>query len=150
MAQDLEKKAVLNMAHKTFHVLLVEDDDVDVMAVRRAFQERKIANPLTVVRDANEALAALRGDRRPKIPRPYLILLDLKLPGKNGIEFLQELRADPEHNDAVVFVLTTSRAEEDKAAAYGEQVAGYIVKENVGDGFLPRFAALDSYWTIGA
>ena len=66
------------MQTKTVHILLVEDDRVDVKAVERTLKQQKIANPLTVVSDGVEALEALRGQStRQKIPRPYIILLDL-------------------------------------------------------------------------
>lgn len=130
------------------HILLVDDDEVDVMAVKRAFRAHKIGNPLLVARDGIEALAMLRGQGVPKVPRPYMILLDLNMPRMNGIEFLQELRADPEHGQAVVFVLTTSDADQDRAAAYDKLIVGYIVKANAGHDFVKVINLLDAYWTI--
>lgn len=130
-------------------VLLVDDDDVDVMAVKRAFRKAKIANPLLVARDGLEALAMLRGeDGHEAVPRPYIIILDLNMPRMDGFEFLGELRKDPKHHDAVVFVLTTSQADEDRAASYDMNVAGYIVKSDVGEGFLSVTELLDSYWRV--
>jgi CheY-like chemotaxis protein len=130
-------------------VLLVDDDDVDVMAVKRAFRKAKIANPLFVARDGVEALAMLRGeDGHDPVPRPYIIILDLNMPRMDGLEFLTEIRADPEHRGAVVFVLTTSKADEDRAASYDKNVAGYIVKSDVGEGFLNVTSLLDSYWRV--
>ncbi|MCA9624188.1 MAG: response regulator [Myxococcales bacterium] len=130
-------------------VLLVDDDDVDVMAVKRAFRKAKIANPLHVARDGLEGLAMLRGeDGHDTIPRPYIIILDLNMPRMDGLEFLTELRNDPQHHDAVVFVLTTSKADEDRAASYDKNVAGYIVKSDVGEGFLNVTSLLDSYWRV--
>lgn len=137
------------MMGKTVHVLLVEDDLVDVEVVQRAFQKMKIANPLYVASDGIEALQVLRGtDGRQRLPRPYLILLDLNMPRMNGLEFLQELRRDPELRDSVVFVLTTSKNEEDRVAAYHCNVAGYIVKSDVGNGFLKLVEMLQCYWRI--
>ncbi|MEM9488664.1 MAG: response regulator, partial [Myxococcota bacterium] len=76
-------------------VLLVEDNEVDVEAVRRAFRKLRIANPIQVARDGLEALDRLRGQGEYEtVPRPYLILLDLNLPRMSGIEFLRELRRD--------------------------------------------------------
>src|SRR5690606_24646767 len=87
-------------------VLLVDDDDVDVEAVRRAFRKAKIANPVEVARDGLEALKMLRGGSPGRaVSKPYIIILDLNMPRMDGIEFLNELRTDPEHHDAVVFVL---------------------------------------------
>lgn len=134
---------------QTVHVLLVEDDDVDVKAVRRAFRKVKIANPLHVARDGLEALGMLRGEEGYEhVPRPYIIILDLNMPRMDGIEFLTELRRDPVHHDAVVFVMTTSKADEDRAASYDRNVAGYIVKSAVGEGFLKVTEMLDSYWRV--
>ena len=134
---------------KTVHVLLVEDDEVDVMAVRRAFRERKIANPLRVARDGVEALSILRGtDGESPIARPYMILLDLNMPRMNGIEFLEELRADPDHHSAIVMVLTTSDEDRDRMAAYDQHVAGYIIKSDIGGGFTALVDMLDHYWKV--
>ena len=130
------------------HILLVEDDLVDQMSVERAFNRLKIANPIHVANDGVEALEMLRGENGPPIPKPFIILLDWNLPRMPGIEFLQELRSDPELKDSVVFVLTTSKAEEDKAAAYELNVAGYIVKEHVGEQFLNVVTMLGHYWRI--
>jgi CheY-like chemotaxis protein len=134
---------------KTVHILLVEDDTVDVMGLRRAFQQLKITNPLTVARDGIEALEILRGgsDRAP-LPRPYLILLDLNLPRMNGIEFLHALRADAALRDAIAFVLTTSRVDEDRMAAYQLNVAGYIVKSDLGNEVLRAVRLLKHYWQV--
>jgi CheY-like chemotaxis protein len=131
------------------HVLLVDDDDVDVMGIKRAFKKAKIANPLYIARDGVEGLAKLRGeDGNTPIEKPYIIILDLNMPRMDGFEFLAELRKDPEHRDAVVFVLTTSKADEDRARSYDMNVAGYIVKSDVGEGFLKVTSLLDSYWRV--
>lgn len=115
----------------TPHLLLVEDDDVDVMIAKRAFRREKLPNGVTVARNGLEALDMLRGTGgHTAVPRPYLILLDLNMPRMNGLEFLEALRKDPDHHTAVVFVLTTSDAEQDKLEAYRHHVAGYIVKRS--------------------
>ena len=136
-------------SEQTVTVLLVDDDDVDVKAVRRAFRKAKIANPMQVARDGVEALAMLRGqDGHTALSRPYIIILDLNMPRMDGREFLTELRKDPVLHDAVVFVLTTSQADEDRAASYDKNVAGYIVKSDVGEGFLNVTNLLDCYWRV--
>ena len=94
------------------HLLYIDDDDVDVMAMKRAIAHSKTGFSLLVARDGIEALALLRGQG---VPRPHIVLLDLNMPRMNGIEFLRQLREDQEHRDAVVFVLTTSSMTEDKA-----------------------------------
>ena len=137
------------MSQETVTVLLVDDDDVDVQAVRRAFRKAKIANPVVVASDGLEALAMLRGEGgKEPIPRPYIVILDLNMPRMDGLEFLAELRKDPNHHAAVVFVLTTSKADEDRAASYDKNVAGYIVKSDVGEGFLNMINLLDCYWRV--
>lgn len=131
---------------RTLHILLVEDDQVDVMNVRRAFEKNKIANPLYVAANGIEALEMLRDGRVPRNRR--LVLLDLNMPGMNGIEFLRELRADPELRLTPVVVLTTSNDERDKVNAYGFNVAGYLVKPVTFPSFMELTAALDKYWTL--
>ena len=137
------------MSHKAssspITVLLVEDDQIDIMGVQRAFSKSKINNPIVVARDGLEALEILKSK---KITKPYLILLDLNMPRMNGIEFLDAIRKDPDHRDSIVFVLTTSKADEDKWDAYQRNIAGYIVKENVGTEFLDAVSLLDVYWKI--
>ena len=137
------------MAPETVSILLVEDNDIDIEAVHRAFRKNRIANPVTVALDGIEALEHLRGEAGcARLPRPYLILLDLNLPRMNGIEFLTELRADDDIKDSVVFVLTTSNQDEDKLATYNLNVAGYIVKSDIGRDFLRLVELLDTYWRI--
>lgn len=133
----------------TINLLLVEDDEIDVKAIKRAFKELKIANPMRVARDGLEALDILRGTNgQEPLARPYMILLDLNMPRMDGLEFLQELRADPALRQAIVFVLTTSRAEEDRMRAYEKNVAGYMVKSAAGRSFLDALAMLDHYWRV--
>jgi len=136
---------------KTVNVLLVEDNAVDREAVRRAFQKQRIANPITDAADGLEALDRLRGmNGATRIERPYLILLDINLPRMSGIEFLRSLRADPELRDSIVFVLTTSKRDEDRMASYDANVAGYVVKSDVGPGFVRLVELLDHYWRVVA
>ena len=133
----------------TVNLLLVEDDEVDIQGLKRAFAKSRIANPLTVARDGIEALELLRGENgREKLTKPHLILLDLNMPRMNGIEFLEALRADAELRGTVVFMVTTSKAEEDKARAYGHNVAGYIVKQDPANTFMEAVSLLEHYWKI--
>ena len=128
------------------NILLVEDDEVDVMNVRRAFQKNNIANPLFVAGDGEEALARLRGGEVPAGRR--IVLLDLNMPRMNGIEFLRELRADPELGRTTVVVLTTSNDERDKIEAYNLNVAGYLLKPVTFSNFCEVMATLNKYWTL--
>jgi CheY-like chemotaxis protein len=137
------------MKTKPVQILLVEDDDVDVMAVQRAFRDRRLLNPITVAKDGIEALEIMRGtDGRPAMPRPFVVLLDLKMPRMDGLELLKEIRADESLQDMIVFVLTTSKHDEDIAAAYRQQVAGYILKSNAGADFMKLVDLLDAYWKV--
>ncbi len=133
------------MQHKEITVLLVDDDEVDVMGVERAFKRAKIKNPIVTAKDGLDALEKMRAQ---KVKRPYLILLDLNMPRMNGLEFLDAIRKDSDFKDSVVFVLTTSKAEQDKWEAYQRNIAGYIVKENVGEEFLDAVSLLNMYWRI--
>lgn len=127
------------MSESELTVLLVEDDDVAAEAVLRGLTRSGVHVPVVWAEDGRVALAALRGqDPVRSVPRPRLVLLDLNMPGMNGFEFLHHLRGDPLLADEVVFVLTTSDADSDRARAYHEHVAGYIVKAAVG----PQFARL--------
>jgi CheY-like chemotaxis protein len=110
-------------------ILLVEDDRVDIMTVQRALSRHRIDNPLYVARTATEALAMLRGEGTARIdPAPALVLLDLNLPRMSGIEFLEQVRADPALADLIVIVLTSSNEPSDRAAAFKYEVEDYIVK----------------------
>jgi CheY-like chemotaxis protein len=131
---------------KTLNILLVEDDEVDVMNVQRAFKKNNILNPLFVARNGIEALEILRGDELPKTGR--IVLLDLNMPKMNGIEFLKELRADPQLRSLPVVVLTTSRDERDRVEAYNLNVAGYLVKPVEFPEFADLMAMLNKYWTL--
>lgn len=129
-------------------ILLVEDDDVDAEAVERAFRKAKIANPIVRAVDGVDALARLRDEGEAAVSRPFIILLDLNLPRLGGLAFLEQLRADPRLEDSIVFVLTTSSADRDKAAAYARNIAGYIVKSKAGEDFVSLIGMLDAYWRV--
>ncbi len=134
------------MAERVLNILLVEDDEVDVMNVRRAFERNNVSNPLYVAGNGLEALDMLRGNEIPNERR--LILLDLNMPKMNGIEFLQALRADPELASLPVVVLTTSNDDQDKIDAYNFNVAGYLLKPVTFSNFCERMATLNKYWTL--
>lgn len=128
-------------------IFLVEDNDVDAEAVRRGLRKHHIANPIRRARDGVEALEMLRSDDPESgVTMPYLILLDLKMPRMDGIEFLTHLRDDPDLRQSIVFVLTTSDDERDKWAAYEKNIAGYILKARVGEDFVHLIEMLGHYW----
>lgn len=131
------------MTSKVVNILLVEDDEVDVRALRWAFEKLRIANPLTVASDGVEALEILK-----TFPRPYLIITDINMPRMNGIELLRKIRASEQFRDSIVFVLTTSNDEQDKIDAYNLNVAGYMLKTDMGTSFQRAIALIDNYWKV--
>ncbi|MDQ3308550.1 MAG: response regulator [Gemmatimonadota bacterium] len=134
------------MTDKMLNVLLVEDDEVDVMNVRRAFKKNNITNPLYLAGNGLEGLEMLRNNDIPEGRR--LILLDLNMPKMNGIEFLRELRADPTLSPTPVVVLTTSNDDRDRVEAYNLNVAGYILKPVTFGNFVEAMATLNKYWCL--
>jgi CheY-like chemotaxis protein len=124
----------------------VEDDEVDVMNVRRAFSRNNIRNPLFVADNGVRALEMLRSGEMPMDRR--IVLLDLNMPRMNGIEFLRELRRDEALARTPVVVLTTSNDERDKVEAYNLNVAGYLLKPVTFVSFCEVMAALNKYWTL--
>lgn len=132
--------------YKAVNILLVDDDSVDVVAIKSALEENKIANPVYVASDGIKALQMLRGEGGGDgVPTPYMILLDLNMPRMNGIEFLRELRQDKLLRKSVVFVLTTSNDKHDIEAAYEHNVAGYVVKSEVGQNFINLITLLEDF-----
>lgn len=134
------------MQYKNVSILIIDDDRVDVVSVKGALEENGIANPVYVASDGLKALELLRGqNENEKISEPFLILLDLNMPRMNGMEFLQALRSDEHLKKSIVFVLTTSDDDRDKVAAYNFNVAGYIVKSNVGQDFIKLINLLHDF-----
>ena len=131
---------------RILNILLVEDDEVDVMNVRRAFQKGKITNPLHVAQNGLEALELLRSGTFPRERR--LVLLDLNMPKMNGIEFLRAVRSDPDLSTLSVVVLTTSADERDKVEAWKLNVAGYLLKPVTFTNFVDLMATMNKYWTL--
>mgnify|MGYP003580040239 CR=1 FL=1 len=130
---------------KLINILLVEDDEVDIMNVQRAFRKNSINNPLFIARNGLEALEMLRGG---KIPKPHVIILDINMPKMNGLEFLQEVRSDENLKRISVFVMTTSNEDSDKINAYNLNVAGYILKPLSFEKFISSMSTLNSYWKL--
>lgn len=139
----------MTTARKEATLLIVEDDDIDAMAIERSFKKLKLDNDLVRAKDGIEALEIMRGENgKTKLEKPYLILLDLNMPRMNGLELLAALRDDPELEETVVIVLTTSAADQDQTQAYHQHVAGYIVKTEIKDSFLEVLELVDCYWKI--
>ncbi len=125
------------------HILLIEDDDIDAMTVRRTMKELGAPNPLDRASDGEQALTFLLDASN---PRPGLILLDLNMPRMNGIEFLAEIKQDAELCLIPVVVLTTSSEEGDRIAAFSKSVAGYMVKPVDYPQFVGIMRLIRDYW----
>ena len=130
-------------------ILVADDDEEDRMLTREALEDRGLANELRFVEDGEEALDYLQ--RRGKYadpwtsPKPGIILLDLNMPKKGGAEVLAVLKTDPELRDIPVFVLTTSRAEEDKDRVYDMGGSSYINKPVTFETFLEMVGSVTGY-----
>lgn len=131
---------------KAINLLLVEDDDIDVMTVRRAFEKGNIVNPLFVAGDGVEALTMLREGHLPAERR--LVLLDLNLPRMSGVEFLREVRRDPALQAIPVVILTTSNEDRDRVEAFQLNVAGYLLKPVTFSAFVDLMVTINRYWTL--
>jgi CheY-like chemotaxis protein len=139
------------MLDRVINILLVEDDEVDVMNMQRAFKKNNITNPLYFATNGLEALAILRGgsDLVSQFPLTRrLVLLDLNMPKMGGIEFLQALRSDPDLKSTPVIVLTTSNQDQDRVEAYNLNVAGYLLKPVTFATFAEVMVTLNRYWSL--
>ncbi|MEM6999401.1 MAG: response regulator [Pseudomonadota bacterium] len=125
------------------NILLVEDDKIDAKAFMRSMQRMKLANPIVHAKDGVEGWELLQ-----TLPRPNMVILDINMPRMNGLELLRKIRADENLCDTIAFVLTTSNDEQDKFEAYDLNVAGYMLKSEVGDSFMRTVALVESYWSV--
>ncbi len=137
----------------TAPILLVEDDENDVLLLQRAFKRANLPYPLQVVRTGNEAIQYLAGegrhaDRR-KYPLPFLVLLDLRMPGRDGFEVLRWLRATPGLEQILAVVLTSSEADPDVIKAYELGANSYLVKPGGDEAQLEELLKLiERYWPL--
>jgi two-component system, chemotaxis family, response regulator Rcp1 len=128
-------------------ILLVEDNAGDVRLTREALREADLAVELTAVPDGEQALAFLRNEgEHAGATRPDLILLDLNLPKKNGLEVLEEIRHDPALRTTPVIMLTTSSSARDVTASYDRGVNCYVVKPLDLDDFTELVQAINGFW----
>ena len=125
-------------------IMLVEDDSIDAMTVKRAFKELKVRNELVHRLNGEEALEYLRNGNT----KPCVILLDLNMPKMNGIEFLKITKEEKELKKIPVVVLTTSREECDITSSFEQNVGGYIVKPVDYRKFVEAIKTLNLYWTL--
>ena len=135
-----------NLRMRSFKpVLLLEDDNVDAMTVKRALKDLDVKNPLVRAPNGEEGLKYLQNSSNAE---PCVILLDLNMPKMNGIEFLKIAKSDPRLKGIPIVVLTTSRADQDKLACFDNSVAGYIIKPVHYKAFLDAMKTLNLYWTL--
>lgn len=136
---------------RIINVLLVEDDEVDIMNVERAFRKANIKNPLYIARNGIEALEMLRGGNKelPEVPKERrLILLDINMPKMSGLEFLQTIRADKYLKLTPVVMLTTSNQDRDMIEAFDLNVSGYLLKPVNFSRFVVLMETLNKYWSL--
>jgi CheY-like chemotaxis protein len=126
-------------------ILLVEDDEIDIKSVKRAFDELHITNPLNVTHNGEEALEYLKDGKNKK---PGLILLDLRMPRMDGIEFLKVMKKEDELKIIPVVVLTTSKEEEDKIESFNLGIAGYMMKPVSYIDLVEVIRTIKMYWTL--
>jgi CheY-like chemotaxis protein len=126
-------------------ILLIEDDQIDVMTIRRALKEIHVANPIVHLENGEEGIAYLRN---PDHETPCIILLDLNMPVMNGIEFLHVIKHDDRLKRFPVIVLTTSEEQQDKMNSFNLGVAGYMAKPVEYRHFVEIMRSIDLYWTI--
>ena len=128
-------------------ILLVEDNPIDLDLTRRAFARRRLANPIEVARDGQEALDWIPRWEAGE-PLPLVVLLDLKLPRVSGLEVLRQLREHPISRDLPVVVLTSSSEDRDIETAYRLHANSYIVKPVNFDTFMEVAAQIELYWCL--
>jgi len=126
-------------------ILLLEDDTVDAMTVKRALKDLNITNPLVRTGNGEEGLAYLRDENN---ARPCVILLDLNMPKMNGIEFLRVVKADDKLKRIPAIVLTTSKDDQDRVQTFQLNVAGFIVKPVDYMKFVDAMKIVNLYWTL--
>ncbi len=140
------------MAKEPFVVLMAEDDEHDIIAVKRAWKKNNIANPLYIVRNGEECLDYLHQRGKyvdPKDgPRPGILLLDIKMPKMDGLTVLKHIREDETLNRLPVIILTTSKDEEDRLKSYELRVNAYIIKPIGFDNFSEAVKTINLFWEL--
>lgn len=133
-----------------YGILLVEDSSTDILFIQRAFQQANVVNPIRIVKDGDEAVDYLAGQNgygnRDDYPLPALILLDLKLPRRDGLEVLDWLKRQPILKRIPVIVLTSSREDKDIDRAYDLGVSSYLVKPVKMDSLNQLINTIEAYW----
>lgn len=139
MSQDASERPI--------DILLVEDNPGDVRLTREAFDEARVRNDLHVVTRGRDALEYLhRTGEYEDASRPDVVLLDLNLPGINGLEILEEIKTTPELRTTPVIILTSSQAEEDVVRSYEKHANAYLTKPVDADEFVQLARSLGEFW----
>jgi CheY-like chemotaxis protein len=132
-------------------ILLVEDDSNDIVLLQRAFQKAGLRSVLRIVRDGEQAIQYLSGQgiysNRERHPLPFLVLLDLKMPGTNGFEVLQWARAEQDLKRLLIVVLTSSHLQTDVDRAYELGANSYLVKPVEFSEMVNLIQRFEAYWT---
>lgn len=126
-------------------ILLIEDDDVDAIGINRSFVKAGLKNEIVRAKNGKEALHLLKMG---VVGHPFIILLDLNMPMMDGLEFLTYLREYEKFKQSIVYVLTTSKSEQDIALSFDKNVAGYFIKNEVGTGYDSIVEFLGAYMKI--
>ena len=126
-------------------ILLVDDDDAEIMTVKRTLKELNVPNELVHHFDGENALNYLRSNAK---KGPCVILLDLNMPKMKGTDFLAAVKADAELRQIPVIILSCSNEEDDKAKCFELCAAGYVVKPATYEEFIKTMDTLDAYWTL--
>jgi CheY-like chemotaxis protein len=133
------------MINRPINILLIEDDEVDVMNMKRAFIKNGITHPMYTAENGEVALHMLKYS---DMPKPHVILLDINMPRMGGFEFLEILRSDPGFKDVSVVIITTSNEDLDKIKAHKLNVSGYILKPLSGNEFADKVDTLNNFWQL--
>ena len=126
-------------------ILLVEDDKIDIKSVQRSFRELRVTNPLIVTHNGEEALGYLEKNTE---KLPGLILLDLRMPRMDGIEFLNVIKKKNKLKMIPVVILTTSKEDEDKMDSFNLGISGYMMKPVNYKDFVEVIRTIKLYWTL--
>ncbi len=136
-----------NLTYRTIEILLVEDSPTDALLTQEALDQSQVRNRLHLVENGVEALSFLRREGKyAGLPRPDIILLDLNLPKKGGLEVLEEIKKDEELRLIPVVILSTSRAQDDVLKAYGLNANCYVVKSVDFAEFTHILRSLREFW----
>lgn len=126
------------------HILLVEDDEVDRMTVKRAIRKLKIPNKLLTAENGEQALKILHENQE----LPWFILMDINMPRMNGIELLKIMKSDERLKIVPIIMLTTSAQDEDRYESFKHSVAGYVIKPVEFDNFVQVIDRIHKYWLL--